>query len=149
MSQKTEFEVLAKDKAYILTVGGVEIIAMKLEGFKAIQMAGTIGLTNVGLSGGQTVINDWLTIVKDKDNLTMPYDVWVKKVAEEIGKATGSSVSGVSVASGDIKVSDFAQGTAKIGVTAEVKVLDFSKTTEQVQIEKSEDKPATDKKKTE
>jgi len=146
LSQETELEELAKNRAYVLTVGGVKIVAMKFEDFKALQPAGRVGLTNIGLSGSQTERNDWLVVVTDMNNLTMPSEVWVKKVAAEISTVTGSNINGISVVSGDVKVTDFAQGTATVGLTAEVKVLDLGKATEQVQIEKSEDKPTMDKK---
>jgi hypothetical protein len=53
----------------------------------------------VDLGGSKTEGDDWLLVVKDKNQITMPYEVWVKHTAQEISKATGSSINMISVAS--------------------------------------------------
>jgi hypothetical protein len=99
MSEKTEVKEISKNRAYLLYIGGVEILAMKLEGFKAIQLGAALSPMEVDVGGTKMEASDWLTIVKDKNQITMPYEVWVKQMAQEISKATGSSVNTISVAS--------------------------------------------------
>lgn len=99
MTDETEFKELSKNRAYLVYIGGVEILALKLEGFKATQLGGTLSPMQVGVGGMQVQAGDWLLIVKDKNQITMPYDVWGRQVAQEISKATGSSIATVSVAS--------------------------------------------------
>jgi hypothetical protein len=96
---ETKFKELSKDRAYLVYIGGVEILALKLEGFKTTQIGGTLSPMGVGVEGKKAEASDWLTIVKDKDQITMPYEVWVGKLAQEISKATGSSVNTISVVS--------------------------------------------------
>lgn len=99
MPDETKFRELSKNRAYLLYIGGVEILAIKLEGFKAIQLGAALSPMEVDVGGTKTEASDWLTIVKDKNQITMPYEVWVKQMAQEISKATGSSVNTISVAS--------------------------------------------------
>jgi hypothetical protein len=100
MADVTMCEELAKNRAYLLRMGGVEISAMKLEGYKATQLGGTISPINVSAGGSKVEGDDWLIIVKDKNNIVMPYEVWVKQVAGEINKASGSNVNTISVLTG-------------------------------------------------
>jgi len=97
MAEDTECRELSKNRAYLLRMGGVEISAMKLEGYKAIQLAGTLSPISVGAEGSKVEGDDWLIVVKDKNNIVMPYDVWVRQVAGEIKKASGSNVNTISV----------------------------------------------------
>lgn len=98
MSDKTECKELAKNRAYQLKIGDVEFSALKLEGFKAIQMAGTMTPVSIGAQGAKTEGDDWLIVVKNKDNKVMPYGVWAKLVAEQIHNVSGSNVQHLSVA---------------------------------------------------
>ena len=118
MSKETECKELQKNRAYVLTVGDVEISALKLEGFKAIQLGGTVSPINVGVGGSKVEGDDWLVIVKNKDNIAMPYQVWAQQVANELSKATGSTISSVSVVSGDIKV----ETSEPVGLVDKLKV---------------------------
>jgi hypothetical protein len=97
MSEETEYVQLSKNRAYLLRMGGVEISAMKLEGYKAIQLGGTVSPINVSASGSKVEGDDWLLVVKDKNNIVMPYEVWVKQVAGEINRLSGSNVNTISV----------------------------------------------------
>jgi hypothetical protein len=99
MSGKTEFKELSKNRTYLFKTGGVEITAMKLEGYKAIQLGGTISPVNVGVGGSKEEGDDWLLIVKDRNDIVMPYEVWAKQVAQEITRISGSNVSTVSIVS--------------------------------------------------
>jgi hypothetical protein len=105
MSKETECKELKKNRAYLLNIGNVEISALKLEGYKATQLGGTLSPVNVSLGGAQVEGDDWLIIVKDEKNIVMPYNVWVSQIAEELNKATGSNVNTISVVSSDVKVS--------------------------------------------
>ncbi len=103
MTNDTTMKELAKGRAYLVKMGGVEILALKLEGFKATQLEAALSPMAVDIGGKQAESNDWLMIVKTKDQIAMPYDVWARQVALGISKATGSSISTISVAtSGDI-----------------------------------------------
>ena len=96
---------LAKNRAYLLKMGDVEISALKLEGYKASQLGGTISPISVSAGGSRVEGDDWLLVVKDKDNVVMPYPLWVKKVANEINRITGSNINTISVlTSGDASV---------------------------------------------
>jgi hypothetical protein len=99
MSEKTEFKELSKNRTYLLKTGEVEITAMKLEGYKAIQLEGTISPVSIGAGGSKEEGDDWLLIVKDKNDIVMPYEVWAKQMAQEITRISGSNVSTVSVVS--------------------------------------------------
>jgi hypothetical protein len=99
MPKETEFKELSKNRAYLLRMGGVEVSAIKLEGYKAIQLGGTLSPISVSAGGGKAEGDDWLLVVKNKNQITMPYEVWVKQMAQEIGRATGSKVNTISVAS--------------------------------------------------
>lgn len=48
MSNKTECKELVKNRAYILNIDGLEISALKLEGFKASQLDGELSPTSAG-----------------------------------------------------------------------------------------------------
>jgi len=100
MSEETEFKELSKNRAYLLKIGGTEICAIKLEGYKAIQLGGTISPVSVGAAGSKVEGDDWLVIAKDSNAIVMPYEVWVKKVVSEIARVSGSSVSTISVVDG-------------------------------------------------
>ena len=99
MSEKTEFKELSKNRTYLLKTGEVEITAMKLEGYKAIQLGGTISPVSIGAGGSKEEGDDWLLIVKDRNDIVMPYEVWAKQMAQEITRISGSNVSTVSVVS--------------------------------------------------
>ena len=99
MPEETEFKELSKNRAYLLRMGGVEVSAIKLEGYKAIQLGGTLSPISMGAGGSKAEGDDWLLVVKNKKQITMPYEVWIKQMAQEIGKATGSNVNTISVAS--------------------------------------------------
>lgn len=99
MPEKTEFKELSKSRAYLLKIGGVEISVIKLEGFKATQLGATVSPMIVGLGGSKTEGDDWLLIVKDKNQITMPYEVWVRQTAQEISRVSGSNVNTISVTS--------------------------------------------------
>jgi len=99
MTDETEFKELSKNRAYLLRIGGIEVAAMKLEGYKAIQLGGTLSPYGVGGGGGKAEGDDWLLVVKDENKITMPYEAWVKQAVQEIGKATGSNIGTVSLAS--------------------------------------------------
>lgn len=102
MSDITECEELVKNRVYLLKMGDVQISALKLEGYKASQLGGTLSPTNISAQKGSVEGNDWLLIVKDKNDIVMPYAVWVNKLANEISVVTGSNVNTVSVlTSGD------------------------------------------------
>lgn len=98
MSDKTKVTELSKNRAYLVNFGGVEILALKLEGFKATQLGAIVSPMGVNVDGKKAEANDWLALVKDKNQITMPYDVWANQLAHEISKATGSSVNTISVA---------------------------------------------------
>lgn len=98
-SKETEFKELSKNRAYLLRMGDVEVSAIKLEGYKAIQLGGTLSPISVRAGGSKAEGDDWLLVVKNKNQITMPYEVWVNQMAQEIGKATGSNVNTISVAS--------------------------------------------------
>lgn len=100
MSNETEFNEIKKGRVYQLKVGGIEISAMKLEGYKATQLGGTVSPLSVGASGSKVETDDWLIIAKDKDNVAMPYEVWVQKAAQAISEVSGSNIGTVSVVSG-------------------------------------------------
>jgi hypothetical protein len=104
-TEKTECKELSKGRAYMLKIGGVEISALKLEGYKASQLGGTVSPLGVGASGSKAESDDWLLVVKDKEGITMPYDVWAAKVASVISKASGSNVGTISVVSGEVVTS--------------------------------------------
>jgi|SRR5208282_4079205 len=111
-------EELAKNRAYLLTIGDVQISALKLEGIKTSQLGGTISPTSFGLQKGNIEGNDWLVFVTDKNKITMPYDVWVNKLANEISIVTGSPINTISVlTSNEVKLNDYCVG--KDAVTAE------------------------------
>ena len=97
MPDDTECKELAKNRAYQLKVGSVEISALKLEGFKASQLGGTISPVSMSAQGSKAEGDDWLVVVKDKNNIVMPYDVWTKQVAKEIHNASGSNVQTLSM----------------------------------------------------
>jgi hypothetical protein len=99
LSEKTEFKELAKNRTYLLKTGDAEITAMKLEGYKAIQLGGTVSPVNIALGGSKKEGDDWLLIVKDRNKIAMPYEVWTKQMAQEINKISGSNVSTISVVS--------------------------------------------------
>ena len=109
---ETKVKELAKNRAYLVYFGEVEILALKLEGFKATQIGGTLSPVAVAVEGKQLEASDWLTVVKDKNQITMPYDVWARQVALEISKATGSSVNTISVTSGSVTAS------GQVGISA-------------------------------
>ena len=107
MSDITKCEELYKNRAYLLMMGDVQISAMKLEGYKASQLGGTVSPIGLSVGGNKVEGNDWLVVVKDKNDIVMPYDVWVNKLAKEISAVTGSNVNTISVlTSGDVKVAD-------------------------------------------
>lgn len=97
MSDVIKYEELAKNRAYLLTMGNVQISALKLEGIKASQLGGTISPTSFGIQKGNVEGNDWLVFVKDKNDIVMPYGVWVNKLANEISVVTGSPINSISV----------------------------------------------------
>jgi len=70
-----------------------------LEGYKAIQLGGTVSPVNIALGGSKKEGDDWLLIVKDRNKIAMPYEVWTKQMAQEINKISGSNVSTISVVS--------------------------------------------------
>ena len=106
MPKETEFKELSKNRAYLLRMGGVEVSAIKLEGYKAVQLGGTLSPINISVGGGKAEGDDWLLIVKDKNQITMPYEVWAKQTAQEISRETGSNVKTISVtSSGGISLS--------------------------------------------
>ena len=53
MSDKTTVKELKKNRAYRITMGGVEIVALNLEGFKATQLGGTLSPWEVAAGGEQ------------------------------------------------------------------------------------------------
>ena len=101
MSEKTEFLELKKNRAYQLKISGTEISAMKLEGYKATQLGGTVSPYSIGVGGSKAEGDDWLVIVKDRNEIVMPYEVWVTQVASEIATVSGSNVSTISVVSSE------------------------------------------------
>lgn len=119
MYKETKCKELMKNRAYLLNIGDVEISALKLEGYKATQLGGTVSPINVGLGGSQIEGDDWLLIVKDQNNIVMPYKVWVNQIAQELTKATGSNISTISVVSSDIKVAT----SEPIGIVDHLKVV--------------------------
>ena len=99
MSEKTEFKELSKNRAYLIKTAGVEISATKLEGYKAVQLGGTVSPVSVGIGGSKQEGDDWLLIVKDRNNIVMPFDVWTKRMAQDISEVTGSSINSITVVS--------------------------------------------------
>ena len=99
LSEKTEFKELAKNRAYLLKTGEVEITAIKLEGYKAIQLAGTLSPVSIGAGGSKEEGDDWLLVVKGENQIVMPYEIWTKRMAQEITNISGSAVSTISVVS--------------------------------------------------
>lgn len=97
MPEETEFQELKKNRAYLLKIGGTEISAMKLEGYKATQLGGTVSPYSVGVGGSKVEGDDWLIVVKDRNDIAMPYEVWANQVTQAISKLSGSNVSTVSV----------------------------------------------------
>ena len=105
MTDVTVCEELAKNRAYLLKMGNIEISALKLEGYKASQLGGTISPLNMGVEKSNVEGDDWLLIVKDENKKVLPYGVWVAQVAKEVSKVSGSNIGTVSVlTSGDTKV---------------------------------------------
>jgi hypothetical protein len=99
MSDETKIVELEKNRAYLVKFGKVEILALKLEGFKATQLGGTLNPLQVNVGGTKAEVNDWLITVKSKDQITMPYEVWAYQVAQEISRVTGSSVNTITITS--------------------------------------------------
>jgi hypothetical protein len=97
MPEETSVKELCKGKAYIISIGGFEIVALKLEGFKALQIGGAISPINVSAEGSKVEGDDWLVIVKDPQKIVQPYETWVKQVSTQITNASGSLVSTISV----------------------------------------------------
>ncbi len=114
---------------------------MKLEGIKASQLGGTISPTNFGLQKSNVEGNDWLVFVKDKNDIVMPYDVWVNKLANEISVVTGSPINSISVlTSNEVVLSDYGVGTDTVATAAKIEVNDSGKGTDSVSIEKIDNK---------
>lgn len=122
MSKKTECKQLLKNRAYSLTIGDIELTALKLEGIKATQLGGTINPMGVSLGGQQVEGDDWIIIVK-KEGISVPYSVWSQQVASQLLNATGSNVGTFSVVSGDVKLNI----TDAIKMTETVKIQKFDK----------------------
>lgn len=99
MSEESKFIELSKNRAYQLKMGNTVISAMKLEGYKAVQLGGTLTPLSIGAGGSKTEGDDWLVIVKDRNDIVMPYEVWTKRVAQEITNISGSNVRTISVVS--------------------------------------------------
>ena len=124
MSDNIKCKELAKNRAYLLMMGDVQISALKLEGYKASQLGGTISPYRVGAEKTNIEGADWLLIVKDKNDMVMPYSVGANRLANEISMATGSSVNTVSVLTrNEVK----ANGEVGIGMTAKVEVKELRK----------------------
>jgi hypothetical protein len=117
MSDNIKYKELAKNRAYLLMMGDVQISALKLEGYKASQLGGTISPTSIGAQKTNIEGDDWLLVVKDKNDIVMPYSVWVNKLANEISLVTGSSINTISVlTSNEVKVNE------GVGIAIEAKV---------------------------
>ncbi|TSA57369.1 hypothetical protein D4R42_01720 [bacterium] len=99
MSEETKFEQLAKGKAYKLFIGGYEIVCIKLEGFKAWQLAGTVSPIVIEAKAGKIEGDDWLVIVKDPQGIVQPIQNWAKQISTEIANVSGSPIGTVSVLS--------------------------------------------------
>ncbi len=98
MSRETSVEELSKKRAYKLSIGGYEIVAMKLEGYKALQVAGTLSPIAVGVKGAKVEGDDWLVIVKDPKGIVQPIETWAKQVSVQIKEVSGGAmVNTVSV----------------------------------------------------
>lgn len=117
MSDVTECIELAKNRAYLLKMGDVQISALKLEGYKASQLGGTLSPTNISAQKANVEGDDWLLVVKDKNDIVMPYSIWVNKLANEISVVTGSPINSISVlTSSEVKVNDYGVGTEKVTI---------------------------------
>jgi hypothetical protein len=124
MSDNIKYKELAKNRAYLIMMGDVQISALKLEGYKASQLGGTISPYSVGAQKTNIEGDDWLLVVKDKNDIVMPYSVWANKLANEISVVTGSSVNTVSVlVSNEVKAS----GEVGIESTAKAEVKELGK----------------------
>lgn len=99
MSKESEVKELSRNRAYRLKTGDTEFTAIKLEGFKATQLGGTVSPISVGVGGSKVEGDDWLIVVKDKNNIVIPYVTWVRDASSKIQTASGSNVSTVSVVS--------------------------------------------------
>lgn len=103
MSRDSEVRELSRNRAYRLKTGDTEFTAIKLEGFKAIQLGGTVSPISVSAEGKKVEGDDWLIVVKDKNNIVVPYETWVREATTKIGNVSGSHVSTVSVVSGNVE----------------------------------------------
>jgi hypothetical protein len=138
MSDIIKYKELAKNRAYLLTMGDVQISALKLEGYKASQLGGTISPTSIGAQKTNIEGDDWLLVVKDKNDIVMPYSVWVNKLANEISVVTGSPINTISVlTSNEVKVNDYCVGTDTVKITAELKLTDSGKGADSATVEKN------------
>jgi hypothetical protein len=124
MSSETKVKELSKNRAYLVNFGGVEILVLKLEGFRATQLGALLSPIGVNIEGKQAEANDWLALVKDKNQITMPYEVWVSQIARELSRATGSSVNTISVAN-NATVSSREISTASLHVQGSATVKDI------------------------
>ena len=97
MPKESSVKVLSKNRAYKLSIGGNEIVALKLEGYKASQLGGVLTTIGVGMEGNKAEMDDWLVVVKDERGIVQPMDVWAEKVSREIANVSGSTVGTVSV----------------------------------------------------
>ena len=101
MSGDTQFRELSKERAYWFRLGGIEFMAVKLEGFKASQVGGTLNPIDVRVSfeRSRAESDDWIVVVKDKSGIVSPLNVWAVQAAKAITNASGSNVGTVSVVS--------------------------------------------------
>lgn len=97
MSEETYVEELYPKRAYKRSIGSAEIVAMKLEGYKASEVGGAIFSTGAEVKAGKAETNDWLVVVKDPRGIVQPMEGWVKNVSNAITDASGNEVQNVSV----------------------------------------------------
>jgi len=99
-AEDIQIKELSKGRAYQLSIAKVEVVALKLEGFKARQVGAVLSPLEVKAEArykGEEG-NDWLIVVKDRDNIVMPYSTWEDRLRGAIQHASGAQVGTISLA---------------------------------------------------
>ncbi|MBN1763603.1 MAG: hypothetical protein JW878_11130 [Methanomicrobia archaeon] len=89
-------EELGRGKAYRIKMGDTNIVALKLEGFRAQNIGGAVSTMGIGVEGERVESNDWLILVKDSEGVYTD-DVWKKKVANGIANVSGTYVDNITI----------------------------------------------------
>ena len=99
MSGEFKFEEIKKNRCYKISLLDHIFVALKLEGFKSGELSGV--LSYIGIKAGHKgeEENNWFVIVKDRNDIVLPYSEWENKVREVITEASGSIPSSITIAS--------------------------------------------------